>query len=115
MRKNKFNSAADRRWQRRYERIQQRKEDEAYRKEMLEAEDGYANFNIENMLADNDSLRVTRLTPEDFYVNHLGRWDWISGYSSSLSFIYDDLVPEEDTLNAGETDILDNFLYEFVK
>lgn len=39
MRKNKFSSAADRRWQRRYERIQQRKEEEQYRKELIEQED----------------------------------------------------------------------------
>ena len=39
MRKNKFSSAADRRWQRRYERIQQRKEYEQYRKELKEQEE----------------------------------------------------------------------------
>ena len=39
MRKNKFSSAADRRWQRRYERIQQRKEYEQYRKELREQEE----------------------------------------------------------------------------
>lgn len=33
MRKNKFSSAADRRWQRRYERIQQRKEEERERRD----------------------------------------------------------------------------------
>lgn len=39
MRKNKFSSAADRRWQRRYERIQQRKEEEQYRKELKEQDE----------------------------------------------------------------------------
>lgn len=36
MRRNNFSSAADRRWQRRYERIQQRKEEEQYRQELKE-------------------------------------------------------------------------------
>lgn len=36
MRNNKFSSASDRRWQRRYERIQQRKDEEQYRKELKE-------------------------------------------------------------------------------
>lgn len=36
MRRNNFSSAADRRWQRRYERIQQRKEEEAERKDRVE-------------------------------------------------------------------------------
>lgn len=36
MRKNKFSSAADRRWQRRYERIQQRKEEEQRHEELKE-------------------------------------------------------------------------------
>lgn len=36
MRKNKFSSAADRRWQRRYERIQQRKEEEQRQQELYE-------------------------------------------------------------------------------
>lgn len=42
MRNNKFSSASDRRWQRRYERIQQRKEAEQYhqyRKELKEQEE----------------------------------------------------------------------------
>lgn len=39
MRNNKFSSASDRRWQRRYERIQQRKEYEQYRKELKEQEE----------------------------------------------------------------------------
>lgn len=38
MRINNFSSTADRRWQRRYERIQQRKEDEAIRRERVEYE-----------------------------------------------------------------------------
>lgn len=36
MRKNKFSSAADRRWQRRYERIQKRKEEEQRQQELYE-------------------------------------------------------------------------------
>lgn len=35
MRRNNFSSAADRRWHRRYERIQQRKEEEAERKDRV--------------------------------------------------------------------------------
>lgn len=38
MQNNRFNSASDRRWQRRYERIQQRREDEQFRQERLEEE-----------------------------------------------------------------------------
>lgn len=37
MRRNNFSSAADRRWQRRYERIQQRKEEEKERRERQES------------------------------------------------------------------------------
>ena len=44
MRKNKFSSAADRRWQRRYERIQQRKEEERERKEIKEQEEFYQQY-----------------------------------------------------------------------
>lgn len=48
MRKSKFSSAADRRWQRRYERIQQRKEYERERKEAKEQEEFYQQY-IHNM------------------------------------------------------------------
>lgn len=41
MRRNNFSSAADRRWQRRYERIQQRKEEERERRERQESEEYY--------------------------------------------------------------------------
>lgn len=39
MRRNNFSSASDRRWQRRYERIQQRKEEEQYRRELKEQDE----------------------------------------------------------------------------
>lgn len=39
MRRNNFSSAADRRWRRRYERIQQRKEEELYRRDMVTSRD----------------------------------------------------------------------------
>lgn len=44
MRRNNFSSAADRRWQRRYERIQQRKEEERERRERSESEEYYEAF-----------------------------------------------------------------------
>lgn len=44
MRRNNFSSAADRRWQRRYERIQQRKEEERERRERQESEEYYEAF-----------------------------------------------------------------------
>lgn len=44
MRRNNFSSAADRRWQRRYERIQQRKEEERERRERQESEEYYKAF-----------------------------------------------------------------------
>lgn len=44
MRRNNFSSAADRRWQRRYERIQQRKEEERERRERHESEEYYEAF-----------------------------------------------------------------------
>ena len=47
MRKNKFSSAADRRWQRRYERIQQRKLEEKECKDRQTQVDEFLEFGIE--------------------------------------------------------------------
>lgn len=74
MRRNNFSSAADRRWQRRYERIQQRREEELERRDRRGRDEAYEtisphDFGIDTLMASSPTITVTVQRPDEPNLN----------------------------------------------
>lgn len=70
MRRNNFSSAADRRWQRRYERIQQRREEELERRDRQGRDEAYETISphdlgIDALIASSPTFTVTIQRPDE--------------------------------------------------
>ena len=70
MRRNNFSSAADRRWQRRYERIQQRREEELERRDRRGRDETYETIShhdmgIDALIASSPTFTVTIQRPDE--------------------------------------------------
>ena len=70
MRRNNFSSAADRRWQRRYERIQQRREEELERRDRRGRDESYETISphdlgIDALIASSPTFTVTIQRPDE--------------------------------------------------
>lgn len=105
MQKNRFSSVADKRWQRRYERVQQRKEREQHCKEFVEKNsfDGlYQYFEMQC----SDEVR-------DFYVDIIERRLKTSELLKELLAEFSEKSIEPD-LDAGDNSALDSFLGRFL-
>lgn len=112
MRRNNFSSAADRRWQRRYERIQQRKEEERERRERQESEGFHAEMEEHERATRENSrgrgYRVQNMVVDDFY-----GFTFKNGGVIFFHDLEENPEPEQD-LEAGDASVLDAFLGEFL-
>lgn len=119
MRRNNFSSAADRRWQRRYERIQQHKKEEAERKDLEE-------LNAAMMDEFSKSLRPwqrelaraskeAQMRREEEWQENFMRW--VKEHLQRIPpIVIDEVVPDpesEKELEAGDASVLDAFLENF--
>lgn len=122
MRRNKFSSAADRRWQRRYERIQQRKEEEAVCADRARLEEAVSS--LEESLT-----KLMRLSKPDWTLEQERRRRqeeteramladferWISErIQHSVGYEIANEQEMEAELEAGDASALDEFLSEFL-
>ena len=74
MRRNNFTSASDRRWQRRYERIQQRREEELERRDRQGREEAYEamkfhDIGIDSLIASSPTFTVEIQRPDEPNLN----------------------------------------------
>lgn len=74
MRRGRYSSSADRRWQRRYERIQQRKEEEIKRRDRRGRDAAYEtisphDFGIDTLMASSPTFTVTIQRPDEPHRN----------------------------------------------
>ena len=121
MRRNNFTSASDRRWQRRYERIQQRKEDEAIRRERVEYESEMEKYeDIFRQLEDErlrrhleEEQRRMRQMIEERERQIRDFEQWLSRHYIIIDDVLTGSAPEPD-LEEGDSSTLDVFLDEFL-
>ena len=131
MRRNNFSSAADRRWQRRYERIQQRREDELERRERRgrdaeeRIEDPFQQLDLYAELIrrqEEELLRQSRAAEERRREEQeRAMWAEFERWIRSQRVVFEDkpvefeLEPEpEPELSAGDDAALDGFLGNFL-
>ena len=131
MRRNNFSSAADRRWQRRYERIQQRREDELERRDRRGRDadervvDPFQQLDLyeELIRRQEEELLRQRLEAEERRREERERTMWadFERWIRSQRIIFDEspvvfeLEPEpEPELSAGDDTALDGFLGNFL-
>ena len=131
MPRNNYTSAADRRWQRRYERIQQRREEELERRDRrgIDAEerieDPFQQLDLyaELIRRQEEELLRQRLEAEERRREERERtmWDEFERWIRSQRITFDEnpvvfeLEPEpEPELSAGDDAALDGFLGNFI-
>lgn len=131
MRRNSYTSASDRRWQRRYERIQQRREDELERRERRgrdaeeRIEDPFQQLDLyaELIRRQEEELLRQRLEAEERRREEQERamWAEFERWIRRQRVVFDDkpvefeLEPEpEPELSAGDDAALDGFLGNFL-
>lgn len=131
MPRNNYTSAADRRWQRRYERIQQRREEELERRDRRgrdaeeRIEDPFQQLDLyaELIRRQEEELLRQRLEAEERRREERERTMWaeFERWIRSQSITFDenpvvfDLEPEpEPELSAGDSSALDGFLGNFL-
>lgn len=131
MRRNNFSSAADRRWQRRYERIQQRREDELERRERrgrdaeerIEDQSRQLDLYAELIRRQEEELLQQILAAKERRREEQERamWAEFERWIRSQRIVFDDnpvefeLEPEpEPELSAGDDAALDGFLGNFL-
>lgn len=113
MQKNRFSSVADRRWQRRYERVQQRKERDKCRKELSEEYDFgelareahplyLYDIDIHHLVS---SLTFTATTISDWQNTTTNQKPFVELYCQ---------LQDESELDAGDNSALDSFLDRFL-
>ena len=134
MRRNNFSSAADRRWQRRYERIQQRREDELERRDRRGRD---AEERIEDPFQQSELYaELLRRQEEEMLRRHLEEeqrrmreereremWADFERWLRHQHVIFDDITAEvefciepepEPELKVGDASELDSFLGNFL-
>ena len=131
MPRNNYTSAADRRWQRRYERIQQRREDELERRgrrgrdaeERIEDPFQQLDLYVELIRRQEEELLRQRLEAEERRREERERTMWaeFERWIRSQRITFDEnpvvfeLEPEpEPELSAGDSSALDGFLGNFL-
>ena len=131
MRRNNFSSAADRRWQRRYERIQQRREEELERRDRRgrdaeeRIEDPFQQLDLyaELIRRQEEELLRQRLEAEERRREERERTMWaeFERWIRSQRITFDEnpvvfeLEPEpEPELSAGDSSALDGFWGNFL-
>ena len=131
MPRNNYTSAADRRWQRRYERIQQRREDELERRdrrgrdaeERIEDPLQQLDLYVELIRRQEEELLRQRLEAEERRREEQERTMWaeFERWIRSQRITFDEnpvvfeLEPEpEPELSAGDSSALDGFLGNFL-
>lgn len=113
MQKNKFSSVADRRWQRRYERVQQRRERDQCRKELSEEYD-FGELTREAhplYLHDIDIHHLMSL--QTFIATTISDWQNTTTNQKPFVELYCQLQDESE-LDAGDNSALDSFLDRFL-
>lgn len=113
MQKNKFSSVADRRWQHRYERVQQRKERDKCRKELNEEYDfGELAREAHHLYLHDIDIHhlVSSLT---FTATTISDWQNTTTIQEPSVKLYCQLQDESE-LDAGDISALDLFLGEFL-
>lgn len=124
MRRNNFSSAADRRWQRRYERIQQRREEELDRRdrrgrdaeEQLELYEELIRRHEEELLRQRlEAEELRREERERTMLAEFERWLRSQRITFDENPVVFELEPEpEPGLSAGDSSALDGFLGNFI-